>query len=240
MDEYKVTNIYFIECVDDREGNAIGAKSLYDDLVSKLKYIDKNADTDYFQIDKKSDFLKTLDKIYEKSIDEKRILIHILHGSEEGLQTNDKEVTSWEEIINRVRNINIKSNNGLFLVLANCYGSYIGKDIGKHLDKISPFNTIISSRYEEKVGDIYKIFEEFYQKLLSGANVFNAFLKDEENSNNKFYIKYVPTLVAMYLIYQKRKYGNDKVLKSIEEKIYNNFLFDEDKDKVTRLIERYM
>lgn len=235
MEKYKPTNIYVIECVDKDEINTMGAKALYDDVISKIKYTNSDIETEYFSVETKDDFLNTLDNICQKEIQDKKVLLHIyIHGDEQnGLQTNDEKFTSWKELREKCRKINIKTENRLFLVLANCHGSYIGLEIGSELHMKSPFNTVISSQYEEKIGDICELFQKFYQELLNGNDIIQISVSMEKDKN--FYIKETKVLIECYLKYQKNKIGYTNigidVLKVLEEKIYNNFLFEEDRKK---------
>ena len=145
MDKYKINNIYVIDCIDKNEAQSKGAKALYDDTISRIKFIDENVKTEYFLIDNKQQFIDTLTTIKNKDIENKNVLVHIyLHGSNKGLVANDEVDITWEEIKNITREINIKTDNKLFLILANCYGSYF--ESKPDLSKKVPFNSIISSR----------------------------------------------------------------------------------------------
>lgn len=193
MDKYKINNIYIIDCIDKREAQSKGAKSLYDDIVSKVKYVDSNVETGYFLINSKKQFLETLIAIEKKEIENKNVLVHVyLHGSEEGLFANDNKLITWDEIKDITRKINIKTGNKLFLVLANCYGSYF--ESKPDLSKKAPFNSIISSRYEEKTENIYNLFENFYNSLvLEQDDIVKVYLKAKKESN--FYFKNVNTII---------------------------------------------
>lgn len=125
MERYRLDSIYVIECVDKNEAQNKSAKSLYDDIISKIKYKEPNIETQYYSIDSKKQFIDTLTNIKNKDIEDKTVLIHFyLHGSKKGLVANDNILINWEEIKDITREINIKTNNRLFLILANCYGSF--------------------------------------------------------------------------------------------------------------------
>ncbi|WP_454948230.1 hypothetical protein [Capnocytophaga leadbetteri] len=192
MEKYRVDNIYVIECVDKNETQNKSAKSLYDDIISKIKYKEPNIETEYYSIDSKEQFIRILTGIIDKNIKDRTVLIHFyLHGSEEGLVAND-DIISWKEIKDITREINIKTNNKLFLILANCYGSFFETELD--LTKKAPFNSIISSKYEEKVDGIYSFFEKFYNSLvMQDNNVVKAYL--EAKGDDGFFFKNTNALV---------------------------------------------
>ncbi|MDT9498437.1 hypothetical protein [Capnocytophaga canimorsus] len=238
MEKYNLNNIYVIECVDKNESTTMGAKALYEDVINRIKYNNSDIETNYYSVDTKIDFLNTLDNILKKEIQEKSVLLHIyIHGSKEnGLQTNDEEFTSWKELREKFRKINIKTKNRLFVVLANCHGSYIGLDIGSELDKKSPFNSLISSQYEEKVSDINELFLDFYEKIFKGGNVVEGFCSVQ--NDKKFYFKNIKSFIEFYLECKKNDIGNKdygiKILREWQEKINDNFLFSEDRINIIK------
>lgn len=193
MERYRLDSIYVIECVDKNETQNKSAKSLYDDIISKIKYKEPNIETQYYSIDSKKQFIDTLTNIKNKDIEDKTVLIHFyLHGSEKGLVANDNILINWEEIKDITREINIKTNNRLFLILANCYGSFFERN--PNFKKKAPFNSIISSKYEEKVDGIYSLFEKFYNSLvMQDNNVVKAYL--EAKGDDRFFFKNTNALV---------------------------------------------
>lgn len=193
MEKYRVDNIYVIECVDKNETQNKSAKSLYDDIISKIKHKEPNIETEYYSIDSKEQFIRILTGITDKNIKDRTVLIHFyLHGSEKGLVANDNILIDWEEIKDITREINIKTNNRLFLILANCYGSFF--ETKPNLEKKAPFNSIISSKYEEKVDGIYSLFEKFYNSLvMQDNNVVKAYL--EAKGDDRFYYKDIKVVI---------------------------------------------
>lgn len=225
--DLQVNALYFIDCIDEKEPKSTNALSLYNDTVNKMKIIDNNIDTEYFTIETKKDFLNTLSLINEKEIQNKNVLIHIyLHGSKnlDGLVANDKILISWVEIQEKTRDINIKTRNGLFLILALCHGKYIGEKINIKLK--SPFNKLIASNYEEYVDDIYNLFHKFYSNLIFDNNVIRAF-EEAQTEKDKFYFKDTYTVVsdAFSSIIKKRE--TDLPL------LYKEFLNTENAPKIT-------
>lgn len=205
MEKYRLNKIYVIECVDKNETQNKSAKSLYDDIISKMKYKDSNVETEYYSIVSKKQFIDTLINIKNKDIKDKTVLIHFyLHGSEKGLMTNDRIFITWKEIKDITREINIKTNNKLFLILANCYGSFFERK--PDLTKRAPFNSIISSKYEESVDDIYNFFERFYNNLVTeDNNIVFAYLNAK--GDDKFFFKCVETIVQE--ISKKRRFPSN-------------------------------
>lgn len=223
----QINSLYFIECIDLNESKNTNALALYNDTVSKMKIIDKNIDTEYFSIETKNDFLNRLDWINEKDIVNKNVLIHIyLHGSKnlDGLIANDKILITWQEIQEKTRKINVKSHNGLFLTLALCYGKYIGEKINTRLK--APFNSLIASNYKEYVGDIYYLFQKFYNNLIFDNNIVRAFT-EAQTEKDKFYFKNTYNVVedAIKSYIHKR----EKILPNL----YQEFLQTENAPKIS-------
>jgi hypothetical protein len=217
----QINNLYFIDCIDSNESQNTNAYALYFDTVSKMKIINKEIDTDYFKIETKLDFLKRFDSINEKNIENQNVLIHIyLHGSKnlDGLVANDKTLISWEEIQSKTRRINIKTNNGLFLVLALCHGEYFAEKINIRLK--SPFNSIIASRYEEYVPEIYNLFQKFYNNLVYDNNIIRAYLEAKTETDNFFY-KNTSTVIVNAI-----KSMSQKLDESLNQ-LYSDFIHNE-------------
>ena len=223
----QITNFYFIECLDSKELNATNAFSLYDDIVRKMKLIDNNIDTEYFEIKTKEEFLNRFDWIYSKEIEKGNVLIHIyLHGSKhhDGLLANDQTLITWEEILEKSRSINIKSKNGLFLILALCHGKYIGEHIKIKLK--SPFNSLIASNYEELVEDIYSLFEKFYNNLVYDNNIVRAFIEAQTDEDN-YYFKNTNKIIeeSYKSLLEKRE--------QILPQLYKEFIASENAPKIS-------
>jgi hypothetical protein len=217
MEKYRVDNIYVIECVDKNETQNKSAKSLYDDIISKIKYKEPKIETEYYSIDSKEQFISILTGITDKNIKDRTVLIHFyLHGSEKGLVANDDIFISWKEIKDITREINIRTNNRLFLILANCYGSFFERE--PCFFKKAPFNSIISSKYEEKVDGIYVFFEKFYNSLvMQDNNVVKAYL--EAKGDDMFFFKNTNALVDAY--FEEKKYPKEYI-----PIIFREYLFD--------------
>ncbi|GEM_PF-1919793 len=223
----QISNFYFIECLDSNELNSTNARSLYNDSVSRMKINDANIDTGYFEIKTKKQFLETLDFIESKNVESKNTLIHIyLHGSRDldGLIDNDKTLISWEEILEKCRAINIKSKNGLFLILALCHGKYIGTKI--NIRQKAPFNSLIASKNEEFVEKIYNLFEKFYNNLVFDNNIYKAFSEAQTDCDN-FYFQNTNLVVAE--AYKSLIKKREQML----PKMYQEFLSTENAPKLS-------
>ena len=221
---FEVDKIFFIDCPDTKEPVNNNALTLYTETVSQFNKIRPNVEIDHFLIDSKEEFLNVFQLINEKDLKEKNIIIHVyLHGSKDknGLVANDKKLITWKEIQNEIRKINIQSSNGLFLIMALCHGSYLAEKLNLFLK--SPFNSLIASKYEEYVVDIYSLFHKFYSNLLFNSNLVTAFTDAEKDSDNfKFKnteniavkafksivekrVEYLPNLYYEYLEKSKHK-----------------------------------
>lgn len=116
-----------------------------------------------------------------------RPIIHFeTHGNPElGLYINDSdEFISWSEIIIHLREINIKTNNNLVVVLSSCHGLNAIKPI--EIFEPSPFLILIAPEKEVKAGFIDDQIRAFYTTLFSS----NSFLSAMKTINEKFVLFY--------------------------------------------------
>ncbi|HBV17517.1 hypothetical protein NG800_010960 [Epilithonimonas ginsengisoli] len=223
----QVNNFYFIECIDPNESKSTNALALYNDIVSKMNIFDSDIDTEYFEIETKTDFLNRLDWIEGKDITNKNVLIHIyLHGSKnrDGLLANDRILITWQEILEKTRSINVKSHNKLFLILALCHGKHIGEKLNIKLK--SPFNSLIASNYEEYVDDIYNLFQKFYNNLVFDNNVVRAFTEAQTEKDNYFFKNTHKIIEEVF-----KKYVQER--EQILPKLYQEFLQIENAPKIS-------
>lgn len=216
---FELNNLYFIDCVDDSESSNSNGLTLYGETISNIGCLNHSIDTEYFAIDTKADFLNVIGEIYSKKIENRNVLLHIyLHGSLnlDGLLANDKILITWEELLEETRRINVKTRNGLFLVMAMCYGRYIGENINVSLK--APFNSLIASKYEEDVRDIYNLFHKFYNNLIFDKNLINAY-EEAHTENDKFY--FTNTIIILQKAFNN---VSEKIssMKSYEEFVKEN------------------
>lgn len=233
---YKLNKLYFVECIDSTESPHTNALALYNDTATKLKITDDSVETKYFEFKTKEDFFLILDSIYKDEITNSNILIHIYtHGSSklDGIIGNDKKLITWEEIQNLTRKINIKSKNGLYLILALCHGIYIGEKIS--IKKKAPFNSLIASKYEEYVTDIYKLFHTFYSNLVFDNNIVRAF-KEAQVAEDTFFYKNTNICVqdAFKSLLEKREKHLPILYKEYLKNVLGEKISFEEFDKINR------
>ena len=188
MEKSSLQNIYFIDVYDSEVNENINTETLYNETIFNFKYINKNINHEFILINSKQEFIDTLKKIEIEIIENSFTLIHLsIHGSSEldGVISSNGELITWDEIKVYTRKINIKTKDKLFIVIASCFGKYIGEKVD--LNNKSPFRAIIASKYEVYSSNIYSIFHEFYQSLLYENDIINSFNKIKDNQDIFFY-----------------------------------------------------
>lgn len=132
----------FIE--DDNSG-----EDLYNDIIKRyIDYNKKSIAHQFHRVSSKEELAEILRYIDSNAIYiPGGIVIHFeIHGSEgkDGLILSDRSLITWKELITFFREINIKTDNRLYITLATCYGRYLFEGVDS--DKKSPYSGYISDR----------------------------------------------------------------------------------------------
>ncbi|WP_407534704.1 hypothetical protein [Elizabethkingia miricola] len=188
MSKAFLKNIYFIDVFDSEVDKSISTHTLYMETVSNFNFVDANVNHKIFQLSSKEELFNKIEQIKNEIQKSDYTLLYLsIHGScdLDGIISTNKELISWEELKDKTREINIKTNDRFFIILASCHGKYIGEKI--NLKNKSPFRAIIASKYEVYSKDIYNIFHDFFQSLLYDNNIIEAFKKIQDNQKLFFY-----------------------------------------------------
>lgn len=201
--KFDFNKIYVIESL--RPGEINTGQSLFNDSIKWGMIKAEFQDDDYHLhlTNTKKDFIDVLIDI-ENETSNKEIypIIHLeLHGSENGLETGNSEVITWNEITNLIRNININTNNNLFLTMATCYGGYIFKMI-KPKER-SPFWGFIGAFDELYPDEILMNFTAFYDEFLDKLDINSAVQKlNRSNPNVKSHFRFHNSQFAFEKAYE--------------------------------------
>jgi hypothetical protein len=206
--------IYVIESL--RSDDLKTGEELYNDII-KLKLWQKGLydNCELFQPISKIDFFNSIEKIKSESEkDSIYPLIHLeMHGSKDGIQVTNGEIINWNELQNRLIELNILCKCNLFLTMATCYGGYIYSTISPSLRTpfwgfIGPFETV-------KAGEVLINFTAFYEEFIESLDINKAvILLNESNPNNKSRFKFHNTEFAFDVAYKnyEEKYLTDELV----------------------------
>lgn len=195
----------------------------------------------------KADLFQVFAEIWEKAKEEKFFpYIHLeMHGAADGtgLVMSNDDYVSWNEIKERIREINIVCGNNLFISLATCYGANLLKLY--EFDKPCPFYGYMGAIGEINPIEAETSYSEYFEVLLTTKNFQKAV---EAHSNmyptNKYAFINCETYFEFLFDRHKEKNGDRfKLMYSRmkdllkQSKINNKALGISGKDK-RRLIER--
>lgn len=135
---------------------------LHDELIKYKKFQEPNLSSFFYDIKSKKEFIQVLKSILYK-VKNKGLhpIVHIeMHGNEDGIQTNNMEIISWQTIIPLLREINILMRNYLVVSLGVCHGVNIISQINP-LQR-APFRSIIGVINSINQIELMSSFEELY------------------------------------------------------------------------------
>ena len=137
------------------------ARRLYEDVM----HLDGGIN--YQKIDSVDTLRKVLSRIKVDCSKGMLPIIHIeAHGdSNKGIQVGDKkDVFSWKELVDSLREINILTKNNTVVILAACEGLYAILQI--RIFQPTPFAFLIGSQDKISAGDLDKHMVKFYSTLV--------------------------------------------------------------------------
>jgi hypothetical protein len=104
----------------------------------------------------------------------KPILQLDMHGRKEGLLlSGSSEIAAWEEVVPRLRAINIASEGNLCVVAGVCFALYAIKEAS--ISQPSPVNILVAPDREVQTGKLEDGLTGFYKSLLSDGEISAAF-----------------------------------------------------------------
>jgi hypothetical protein len=175
--EYKVysNTLYILESLVDEQKTG---KWLYDDLIP-ITYTNDTYSIKYIPFESLNHFFTELDKIKKEIKENKKMpTIHLeAHGNQNGFEiAQTKEFVSWNELNDKLAEINFLCRNNLILSLGVCYGHYISLDMILRFqnNKRCPFIVNISPQAKIKPQEIMYGFSNFYKALFEHKVFYNA------------------------------------------------------------------
>lgn len=164
--QIKFNTIIFIESLKYPKTT----KELFAHVQNKFKTI--NITCHYVSVNNKIELLKELAGIKNNKSQLFPILHIATHGDSEGLILKENSI-SWDELIEPITKINIRSENHLFLMVAACFGAHAINLLQS--TKRAPFYIMIGPA--KKVGESYldyTILKQFYSEFSRNQNFFQA------------------------------------------------------------------
>lgn len=223
MSSFNFNKIYVIESLDSSKERQTG-KDLFDDLLRwKAFEYDGKLMTELIQVFNRTDFFSALNHILNEARNKKyKPIIHLeLHGSSEGICTQNGEFINWHELYCYLSDINLATGNNLFLTLGICYGAYLMSQI--KLAKPAPFFGFIGSFFELESEDILIRYNEFYKEFLSTFNFYNSIQKlFNANPNVKADYKLITseeTFRDVYANYLQENCSTEGIKKRVDQMI---------------------
>lgn len=101
-------------------------------------------------------------------LDEENLIPYYKREGNDGLQTSDGSIVTWIELVELFREINIASNNNLYISLASCHGRYLFE--GVEPDKKSPYKAYVSASREVINDEILQSFHCIFENLVKNKN----------------------------------------------------------------------
>jgi len=190
MKPLEYSHVFVIESL--RAGEQKTGTSLYNDIiVRRMQQRGLDGQYNLFSVSTKIEFFQALEAIRQKVIFElANPVIHFeLHGDENGLQTNNGDDISWDELQFSLLQINAISGNNVLISMATCKGAYIFKSINP--SAWTPFWGCVGP-FEVVQGDeILENYTAFYNEFLQSddLNAAEAALR-AANLNGQFKFRF--------------------------------------------------
>lgn len=206
-----VGDIQHIVVIQSLSVNEVSSgKNLYDDIIARGIALRKNGMThEYFDVRDKHQLIEILKYVNAQApYRPSGVLIHLeMHGSKDldGLVLANKQLISWNELVELFRDINVNTKNHLYITMATCYGRYLYEGVDP--EKKSPYSGYISASKEVMVAEVVDDFGQLFESLLINGNLVKSYLELAETSN--FYYKDSKTTFEENILNVKYKFDND-------------------------------
>lgn len=163
MDFFKFNKIYVIESLTNERPTGT---ELYNDIIKRLM-----PNSELLQVHSLSEWNNAVAKIKDEVSNMNVIpVLHLeLHGDLKGLVLSNGDIITWADFVDRMREINVKTENNLFITMGICFGANIL--LHTQFDKPAPFFGFIGSLHEIYNGDIYLRYSEFYYEFLKSYDI---------------------------------------------------------------------
>ena len=188
MIELEFSKIFVIESLRAKDFKT--GQSLFNDIIKRrLEQRDLYDSCELMMPNSKNEFFECFEKIKNQSIYKPvNPIIHLeIHGNEDGLELNNNEIITWNELQFRLIEINVISKNNLFITMATCFGGHIYKVIKPNFR--CPFWGFVGAFEEVFMDDILDNYGAFYDEFLQSLDFNQAVLAlnySNENHQSKF------------------------------------------------------
>lgn len=163
MDLFNFNKIYVIESL---KGEWLTGEELYNDIIKR-----RHNNSTLLQVHSRDEWECAIATIMNEVSAMGIIpILHLeLHGSSKGLSLSSGELIAWDDFVNRMREINVSTENNLFITMGICFGANIL--LHTQFDKPAPFFCFIGSFHEMYEEDIRIRYSEFYNEFLQSHNI---------------------------------------------------------------------
>lgn len=178
-----ITRIYVLESLANERQTGT---ELYNDTISKYcQFYAPDLFHSLKTVNSKIDLLSVLKTIENEvqGIDE--VILHIeAHGSTDktSMVLSNGDLISWRELEACLILINFKTRNKLHLHLATCFGMHVALEIGKTLNKTSPYKSFMASLYALNNSDIIADNNLLYEEIIKKREMYRAFVAFNKSS----------------------------------------------------------
>lgn len=179
MKPLEFSKVYIIESL--QPGDVKTGTNLFNDTV-KPRMLQKGLENQcqLITLSTKSEFFDAFTEIKNQIIYNHEFpIIHFeMHGSKEGLELESREIIRWQELQEKMIEMNKLCENNLFISMATCFGGYIYTVISPKLR--TPFWGFIGPFEEVRQIELLDNYTAFYSEFL----LTNNFVEAEKAMNN--------------------------------------------------------
>lgn len=172
--------IYILESLftgDKRTGEL-----LFEGLLYRTAQQTEEFKVEYVYVRTKGELLKQLSRIHDNMKEKLEIpFLHIeMHGSEQGLHFESREIITWNTLAASLRVINYAANNNLLITMASCFGAKLIR--ANSFNERAPFGFLIAPHNKVAEASIEDGFKRFFLKLFHNSDLGEAIgeLNDHE------------------------------------------------------------
>lgn len=148
-------------------------KILYKELSDFEKIAQTGILIEYKRISTAKQLIKFLAQLKKDTKTSKKIpILHIeAHGNPSGLELSSGELMSWSLLIEPFTNLNIETQNNLFVVVSACFGAFVMDVIRLSKMRKSPIFALQGPLESIKAGELELGYQAFYRELLETKNL---------------------------------------------------------------------
>jgi hypothetical protein len=192
-----ILNINSVIWISSLEGSEKGStQRVIDDL--QPYFVSIGLPFKFVEPKTKAELLACLDAIERRARAGLKPIIHFdTHGNaESGVYiASSKEFVSWQQLVDKLREINIATQNNLGVVSAACFGTHVIKPIV--VGEATPFFALIAPEEKVSFGYIEQHTVQFYQDLFEKGDVVAAY---NGNFSERLKLFHCEKLLAIALV----------------------------------------